>query len=128
MGTKITKNRLIQTTANDKIQIRMVRKNIHTNRQILSIQQNMQQMRIPEKRPNTRYTTMDMAIMPHTPQQRHKRSKKHTKRSNKYNFLKKNNINKIWTRKSTRDSLVNLIIHKEYNSPRIILQNDKNIK
>lgn len=63
---KLQKNRLIQTTANDKIQIRMVRKNIHTNRQILSIQQNMQQMRIPEKRPNTRYTTMDMPIMPHT--------------------------------------------------------------
>ena len=89
MGTKITKNRLIQTTANDKIQIRMVRKNIHTNRQVLSVQQKMQQMRIPEKRPNTRYTTMDMPIMPHTPQQRHKRSKKHTKRSNKYKFLKK---------------------------------------
>jgi len=45
----------------------MVRKNIHTNRQVLSIQQNMQQMRIPEKRPNTRYTGMDMPIMPHTP-------------------------------------------------------------
>ena len=89
MGTKTTKNKFIQTRANDKIQIQMVRKNIHTNRQILSIQQNMQQMRIPEKRPNTRYTTMDMPIMPHTPQQRHKRSKKHTKRINKYKFLKK---------------------------------------
>ena len=88
MGTKNAKNKSLQTHTDDKIQIRMVRKNIQTNRQILSIQQNMQQMRIPEKRPNTRYTTMDMPIMPHTPQQRHKRSKKHTKQSNKNKYIK----------------------------------------
>ena len=32
MGTKTTKNRIIQTTNNDKIQITMVRQKIHTSR------------------------------------------------------------------------------------------------
>ena len=46
MGTKTTKNKPIQTSKHAKIQIQMVRKNIHTNQQILSINKNMQQLRI----------------------------------------------------------------------------------
>ena len=43
---KLQKNKPIQTSKHAKIQIPMVRKNIHTNRQILPIHKNMQQMRI----------------------------------------------------------------------------------
>ena len=83
MGTKTTKNKPIQTRKHDRLQIPMVRKNIHTNRQILSIHKNLPQMRISKKQPNTRHSRMDMPIMRHTPPQRHQRSNKHTKRSNK---------------------------------------------
>ena len=48
-SSKLQKNQLIQTTEHDKIQMRMVWKNIHTNRQILSIKQKMQHLRIPKK-------------------------------------------------------------------------------
>ena len=89
MGIKTTKNKPIQTSKHDKIQIRMVRKNIHTNRQILPIHKNMQQLRISKKQHDTRHSPMDMPIMRHTPQQGHKRRKKHTKRSNKINIIKK---------------------------------------
>lgn len=83
MVTKTTKNWIIQTTKHDKIQIRMVWKNIHTNRQILSIKQKMQHLRIPKKQPNTQNTSMEMPHLRNTPPQRHQRSKKHLKRRTK---------------------------------------------
>ena len=85
MGAKTTKNRPIQTSKYDKIQIRMVWKNIYTNRQILSINKNMQQLRISKKQHDTRHSPMDMPIMRHTQPQRHKRRKKHPKRRKKNN-------------------------------------------
>ena len=94
MVTKTTKNWIIQTTKHDKIQIRMVWKNIHTNRQILSIKQKMQHLRIPKKQPNTQNTSMEMPHLRNTPPQRHQRSKKHLKRRTKntksYKHVKKN--------------------------------------
>ena len=93
MVTKTTKNRIIQTTKYDKIQIRMVWKNIHTNRQILSIKPKMQHLWIPKKRPNTQNTSMEMPNLRNTPPQRPQRSKKHLKRRIKntkpYNCVKK---------------------------------------
>ena len=83
MVTKTTKNRIIQTTKHDKIQIRMVWKNIHTNRQILSLKPKMQHLRIPKKRPNTQNTSMEMPHLRNTPPQRPQRSKKHLKRRTK---------------------------------------------
>lgn len=46
---KLQKIGLYKLLKHDKIQIRMVWKNIHTNRQILSIKQKMQHLRIPKK-------------------------------------------------------------------------------
>ena len=93
MVTKTTKNWIIQTTKHDKIQIRMVWKNIHTNRQILSIKQKMQHLRIPKKQHNTQNTNMEMPHLRNTPPQRHQRSKKHLKRRTKntksYKHVKK---------------------------------------
>ena len=83
MVTKTTKNRIIQTTKHDKIQIQMVWKNIHTNRQILSIKPKMQHLRIPKKQPNTQNTNMEMPNLRNTPPQRPQRSKKHLKRRTK---------------------------------------------
>lgn len=107
MVTKTTKNRIIQTTKHDKIQIRMVWKNIHTNRQILSIKPKMQHLRIPKKRPNTQNTSMEMPNLRNTPPQRPQRSKKHLKRRTKN--TKSNKCMKKYffhrTRKSTGDSL-----------------------
>ena len=54
ISTKTTKNRIIQTTNNDKIQITMVRKKIHTSRPFFPIQPTMQQLRIQKTRPNTK--------------------------------------------------------------------------
>ena len=60
---KLQKISLYKPHANDKIQIQMVRKNIHTNQSLLSIQPNMQRMRISKTRTNNRYTRMDLPIM-----------------------------------------------------------------
>lgn len=57
---KLQKIGLYKLLKHDKIQIRMVWKNIHTNRQILSIKQKMQHLRIPKKQPNTQNTSMEM--------------------------------------------------------------------
>ena len=90
MGTKITKNKLIQTNKHDKIQSRMVQKNIHTNQQILPFQPTMPQLRISKKRPHTRHQTMEMPCMRTNTSQRHKRSNKYSARSNKIMILKIN--------------------------------------
>ena len=60
---KLQKISLYKPRANDKIQIQMVRKNIHTNQSLLSIQPNMQRMQISKTRPNNRHTRMDLPIM-----------------------------------------------------------------
>ena len=78
---KLQKNRFIQITEHDKIQMRMVQKNIHTKRQILPIKQKMQHLRISKKRSNTEYKRMDLPNLQHTPSQRHQCCKKHTKKS-----------------------------------------------
>ena len=91
---KLQKIGLYKLLKHDKIQIRMVWKNIHTNRQILSIKQKMQHLRIPKKQPNTQNTNMEMPHLRNTPPQRHQRSKKHLKRRTKntksYKHVKKN--------------------------------------
>ena len=91
---KLQKIGLYKLLKHDKIQIRMVWKNIHTNRQILSIKQKMQHLRIPKKRPNTQNTSMEMPNLRNTPPQRPQRSKKHLKRRTKntksYKHVKKN--------------------------------------
>ena len=88
----------------------MVWKNIHTNRQILSLKPKMQHLRIPKKRPNTQNTSMEMPNLRNTPPQRPQRSKKHLKRRTKN--TKSNKCMKKYffhrTRKSTGDRLVNL--------------------
>lgn len=89
MGTKITKNKPTQTTGNDKIQITMVWKKIHTNTKILPIQPTMQHLRIQKTQPNIRHKKMDMSSLWNNPPQRHKRSKKHTTKSNKKYIIKK---------------------------------------
>ena len=90
---KLQKIGLYKLLKHDKIQIRMVWKNIHTNRQILSIKQKMQHLRIPKKQPNTQNTSMEMPHLRNTPPQRHQRSKKHLKRRTKntksYKHVKK---------------------------------------
>ena len=91
MGTKTAKNKPTQTSKNAKIQSRMVRQNIHTSTPVLSIHKNMPHLRISKKQPNTRHPQMDMPILQHTPPKRHKHSNKHSKRSKKIKFMKKNN-------------------------------------
>jgi putative transposase len=84
MVTKTTKNRIIQTNTYDKIQSRMVRKRLHTNRPILSINKKMPQLPTHTTRKHaTRNTRMDMSKMWKTPPQRPKCSHKHKKRRNR---------------------------------------------
>ena len=49
----------------------------------------MQHMRIQKHKPNIRHPTMDMPILWNKTPQKHQRRKKHTKRSNKNNHIKK---------------------------------------
>ena len=91
---KLQKIGLYKLLKHDKIQIRMVWKNIHTNRQILSIKPKMQHLWIPKKRPNTQNTSMEMPNLRNIPPQRPQRSKKHLKRrtenTKSYKHVKKN--------------------------------------
>ena len=63
----------------------------HQYQHLVSIKQNMQQMWIQKRRPKTKRQNMDLPTMPHHTPQRHKRSKKHTKRRKKNIFKKMNN-------------------------------------
>ena len=128
MGTKTAKNKPVQTSTDDQIQSRMVRKKIRTNQSILSFQPNMQHLRIQIRRFNTRNAQMDLSTLWNNTPQRHQRSKKHTKRRNKINILKKGKILYNRTRRTTGDSLVNSYTHKSITAQEYFYKNGTNIK
>lgn len=67
MGTQITKNQPIQTNKHDQIQIKLVRKDIHPNQQILPLQQKMQQLRTHKQQPKTQKQKMELPQLWKTP-------------------------------------------------------------